>query len=58
MKKYKKIVTAVPELLCTFKGDPDKNNALYTVRIPIGFMPKDVAAWYEYRFIGIKNKGD
>lgn len=53
-KKEKKPVRDIPQLILTRKADPGCNNAFYTVRIPIAFMPKTLAAWYEYRFIGLK----
>ena len=47
----------VPELVCLEKPKSGNNDGVYVVRIPFKFMlVKNVATWYEYRFIGMKEQ--
>ena len=45
----------IPELICTKKPTEGLNNGEYTCRIPFKYMlVNNVAAWYEYKFIGMR----
>lgn len=47
----------VPELVCLKRPSDSANDGIYVVRIPFKYMlVKDMATWYEYRFIGMKEQ--
>jgi hypothetical protein len=48
----------MPELVCLQRPSDCANDGVYVVRIPFKYMlVKDMATWYEYRFIGLKFQG-